>query len=1178
MLHLSMDMSSSDKKLKEKLIEHVTKEVKQIMEEAVTRKFVHEDSSKVTSLCGAVEACLSQGLRRRALGLFKTSSTTALLHKVGKNFEPADLISKKVREIENADPNRRSSSSGDSMNRIPTASILTNSSSFTKPPLQKKNSSGSGLTATCQTPKYLWIRLALFEKVLARIIDHLVQNSSKYYEKDSLVADPEYGSILSSLLVGPCALDYSKTKTQDHFWTDPPADELVQRHRISSGVSTHLSCPRPVLNYRRSLHAVSSEEGRQTPTCAKDYVESLHQNSKATLLYGKNNVLVIPKDLTEPMPGYLSLHQTAHSLTIKWTPNQLMNGYPDAEKQDNKNGDRRFSLPANNVYTQPRIHKALQFRRSSTKTQMVMYWDCAMNVRVNEIVYVHCHQQGDSGGTIVLVGQDGVQRPPIHFPGGGHLLAFLSCLENGLLPHGQLDPPLWSQRGKGKVFPKLRRKGRGLPNSCENSSDESTDYVFQIINKTRHEDYLMGSNQELLDPRNWLPHTPRTAPASPAPHTRAHLLSSSTSSTSSSKSFCNGEMDMVPVVLPPAPHSAPPIDSSHRISTGDSIQLLCNTMKKQIISRAFYGWLAYCRHLSTVRKHLSGLFNPNIVDGEGAEGGLTREVWEQLVNSGEEKDKIQIFRLTYYGGVNHEIRKEVWPYLLGHYQFGSTAEEREELDKSCRQNYETTMSEWLAVEAIVRQRDKEMMAANLAKLSSESTSGGDVPPQTPTTGGLDLSNDVFVSLNSDDEDDEDDDEDEDDDHNEGLIVDDSNIEDAAENNDDNQSKTLKYPVVKDVPKCPPNSLEKYSSSDIENSSSDPVVLSSTLGAVEEASQDPSGLPHHQRSESPDEGMGDEVDEDPHENNHDRCPPMPGGNSQAVAMAVIVTTNQSLDSGSQSESNVGCQGRSEADGTEGVASGEVDQAKLEVLEESFYQGSRSNCVSPASSQGGVYSKDLLETFGLNLHRIDKDVQRCDRNYWYFTVDNLEKLRNVMCTYVWEHLKLGYMQGMCDLVAPLLVIFDDESITYSCFCLLMERMGANFPHKGGAMDTHFANMRSLIQIMDSEMFELMHQNGDYTHFYFCYRWFLLDFKRELLYEDVFSVWETIWAAKHISSAHFMLFIALALVESYRDIILSNSMDFTDIIKFFNEMAERHNAKSILSLARYLVLQLQMLIENK
>lgn len=83
----------------------------------------------------------------------------------------------------------------------------------------------------------------------------------------------------------------------------------------------------------------------------------------------------------------------------------------------------------------------------------------------------------------------------------------------------------------------------------------------------------------------------------------------------------------------------------------------------------------------------------------------------------------------------------------------------------------------------------------------------------------------------------------------------------------------------------------------------------------------------------------------------------------------------------------------------------------------------------------------------------------------------------------------------------------------------------------------------------MYDLMHAHGDYTHFYFCYRWFLLDFKRELLYADVFAVWESIWAAKFVASTHFVLFLALALLEMYRDIILSNSMDFTDIIKFFN-----------------------------
>lgn len=73
----------------------------------------------------------------------------------------------------------------------------------------------------------MWIRIALFERQLAKIIEHLVNNATRYYERDALVADPDYGSILSSLLVGPCALEYSKAKAPACFWTDPPADELV---------------------------------------------------------------------------------------------------------------------------------------------------------------------------------------------------------------------------------------------------------------------------------------------------------------------------------------------------------------------------------------------------------------------------------------------------------------------------------------------------------------------------------------------------------------------------------------------------------------------------------------------------------------------------------------------------------------------------------------------------------------------------------------------------------------------------------------------------------------------------------------------------------------------------------------------------------------------------------------
>lgn len=39
----------------------------------------------------------------------------------------------------------------------------------------------------------------------------------------------------------------------------------------------------------------------------------------------------------------------------------------------------------------------------------------------------------------------------------------------------------------------------------------------------------------------------------------------------------------------------------------------------------------------------------------------------------------ELLRLIYYGGIQHEIRKAVWPFLLGHYQFGMTEAERKEV-------------------------------------------------------------------------------------------------------------------------------------------------------------------------------------------------------------------------------------------------------------------------------------------------------------------------------------------------------------------------------------------------------------------------------------------------------------------------------------------------------------------
>uniref|UniRef100_A0AAQ4QZA9 Small G protein signaling modulator 1b n=1 Tax=Gasterosteus aculeatus aculeatus TaxID=481459 RepID=A0AAQ4QZA9_GASAC len=985
--------------------------VKQIMEEAVTRKFVHADSSHIISFCAVVEACMLHGLKRRIAGLLCSNKVASLFMKVAKTFLPAEELCHKVQEVEQLIENNKQNNSSLSNDR-------------------SRQSKLANLTP--QALKHLWIRTALMEKLLDKIVLYLVENSGAFYEKEAMLMDPVDGPILASLLVGPCALEYTKVKTADHFWTDPSADELVQRHRIHSGHCRQDSpSRRPALVRQRRI---------------------LEQIIQACLF---SRDLGASRDDMEAIPGYLSLHQTADVMTLKWTPNQLMNG---------------------NV--------------GELDSEKSVYWDYAMTIRLEDIVYLHCHQQVNSGGTVVLVSQDGIQRPPLHFPKGGHLLQFLTCLETGLLPHGQLDPPLWNQRGKGKVFPKLRN--RSPHGSCDSVSDkeedEATDYVFRII--------FPGNQMEFTATRHvlvlpiWCLCPPRCAVALELMDQGVTLWQPTARKSSCSSCSQNGSSD----------GSLPNGCNQERAP----LKLLCDTMKYQIISRAFYGWLAYCRHLSTVRTHLSALVNTTIVDPDvpcDAHGGLSVEVWGRFLKDSSAYEEEEIHRLVYFGGVAPSLRKEVWPFLLGHYRFTMTETCRREVFPPSVRRFDgpTQVSE--LVEA-VDQIGTELKVGE-----------GEAQQSTP-------------------------------------------LKDVTSG-------------TADSPSSPGASTQHPSSAN------SPLETETAAGAATSQPSEASQQVLHEKPTTGSQSGGEETME-------------PG------AKAVI--SEAKMENVSEGEM-VKDSGISELT-TESKEEPELEERKSEKSEDFKAVDTKYNLRSipestnvlkleteihneyfqaPPLGQTLTFQQETLDMYLINLHRIDKDVRRCDRAYWYFTPENLEKLRNIMCSYVWKHLDTGYVQGMCDLLAPLLVILDDEVMAFSCFTELMKRMNQNFPH-GGAMDSHFANMRSLIQILDSELFELMQQNGDYTHFYFCYRWFLLDFKREMVYDDVYSVWETIWAAKYTSSDHFVLFIALALVEMYRDIILENNMDFTDIIKFFNEMAERHNVPQVLMMARDLVNKVQTLIENK
>lgn len=475
-----------------------------------------------------------------------------------------------------------------------------------------------------------------------------------------------------------------------------------------------------------------------------------------------------------------------------------------------------------------------------------------------------------------------------------------------------------------------------------------------------------------------------------------------------------------------------------------SVKTLCDSMRKQIVARAFHGWLAHCRRLRIIRTHLIKLLldeghedhqewddNDNEDDGTSQsdsvltrgetdrckrceltlpelEEGLTRSKWRQLMgdeqNHLSESDLSRLVNLlVYYGGIRDDndeeagdddaLRRQVWPYLLEHYQFKDTADQRRLKDLAAKEAYEACGRDWIRIERVVKQLDRAILEANMARASR------------------DLARDATNRKNQ---------------------VNQLSVTKAADDEDSLTSTQTGISIGAGGDSC-----------------------AEELDEPDQTGTARSDIDEELQLEQP--------------------------------LSIVGPTSDAIINGNQDET----------DKIGDVKVGEPSTGAQRPTKQTSgppARKSRRRQRARLESTGSVGSDaSITDQFGNNIHRIDKDVQRCDRNFWYFKeATNLEKLRNIMCTYVWQHLDVGYVQGMCDLAAPFLVIFDDEVLAYSCFSQLMKRMVANFPH-GSAMDQHFESLQHLMQVLDPKLFEIFQNNGDYTHFYFCYRWLLLDFKR-------------------------------------------------------------------------------------
>lgn len=60
----------------------------------------------------------------------------------------------------------------------------------------------------------------------------------------------------------------------------------------------------------------------------------------------------------------------------------------------------------------------------------------------------------------------------------------------------------------------------------------------------------------------------------------------------------------------------------------------------------------------------------------------------------------------------------------------------------------------------------------------------------------------------------------------------------------------------------------------------------------------------------------------------------------------------------------------------------------------------------------------------------------------TNENLEILKNILCTYNEFNTELGYVQGMSDLLSPLFAVIGEEPLAFWAFSGFMDRMVSNY----------------------------------------------------------------------------------------------------------------------------------------
>lgn len=178
---------------------------------------------------------------------------------------------------------------------------------------------------------------------------------------------------------------------------------------------------------------------------------------------------------------------------------------------------------------------------------------------------------------------------------------------------------------------------------------------------------------------------------------------------------------------------------------------------------------------------------------------------------------------------------------------------------------------------------------------------------------------------------------------------------------------------------------------------------------------------------------------------------------------------------------------------------------------------------------------LEELDFIRGNVLKDVLRTDRAHPYYAGSedspHLTALTDLLTTFAITHpqvspgvgkvpsdprtgvtvrvFQISYCQGMSDIASPILAVMDNEAHAFICFCGIMKRLEGNFRPDGQLMSVKFQHLKLLLQYSDPEFYTYLVSRGA-DDLFFCYRWLLLELKREFAFDEALRMLEVTWSS--------------------------------------------------------------------